>query len=299
MAIQVQSLHVYPVKSCGAIDLAKATLTERGFEYDRMWMVVNHLGKMITQREAPMLAMIRPEIADDHLILRSPNVPALAVPLKQDLSSRVKLHVWGSECNGHFESDESHQWLSQLLRSEAYLVRFDKTFIRSLDPIWVGEITTSTSFADGAPYSIANLDSLIAFNDLREEQGLSAVPMSRFRPNIVVSGDGAWAEDHWGALAGEFLKFDLTGATPRCDVINVDQNTAKREKGIQANLSVLSKYRKFFGKDREKNSMFGVDAIVTQGIGRTMEVGMSLHNDEPTVGMQNLPRLSTIEKSKK
>jgi uncharacterized protein YcbX len=46
--VTVKSLHIYSVKSCGSIDLSEATIEERGFTYDRNWMIVTPGGTKVT-----------------------------------------------------------------------------------------------------------------------------------------------------------------------------------------------------------------------------------------------------------
>jgi MOSC domain-containing protein len=54
-------------------------------------------------------------------------------------------------------------------------------------------------FQDDFPVSLANLASLAALNDLIAESGSAEgpLPITRFRPNIVLAGAEPWAEDAW------------------------------------------------------------------------------------------------------
>ena len=53
---RVEALFVYPVKSLGGISVPVAEVSDRGFVDDRRFMLVDHGGQMITQREVPRLA---------------------------------------------------------------------------------------------------------------------------------------------------------------------------------------------------------------------------------------------------
>lgn len=60
------SLHVYPVKSCAGHEVQQATLGDRGFEMDRLWLVVDGRGRFMTQRKCPKMAQISPSLPKSH-----------------------------------------------------------------------------------------------------------------------------------------------------------------------------------------------------------------------------------------
>jgi uncharacterized protein YcbX len=98
------------------------------------------------------------------------------------------------------------------------------------------------SFADGYPMLLANEASLDALNYWLDE----AVPMTRFRPNLVVSGASAWAEDDWSAREVRLQAGDVVlragPGCPRCVVTTIDQETG--EKGREP-LFALGRHRRF------------------------------------------------------
>jgi uncharacterized protein YcbX len=111
------------------------------------------------------------------------------------------------------------------------------------------------SFADGYPVLIASTASLAAVNDWLVEAGEEPVPMTRFRPNIEVSGAAPWAEDDW---PGRRLRigdvwFRAAKACDRCLVTTIDQDTAV--KGQQP-LKILGRYRNLPG-----GLLFGMNLI--------------------------------------
>ena len=67
------------------------------------------------------------------------------------------------------------------------------------------------SFADGFPLLVVNRASLEA---LGRDAG-SDIDVRRFRPNVVVAGAAAWAEDDWRALAVGDGSDVLTLRTPK------------------------------------------------------------------------------------
>jgi uncharacterized protein YcbX len=47
----ISEIWIYPIKSLGGIRLQKATLTERGLQWDRRWMLLDSKGQFMTQRQ--------------------------------------------------------------------------------------------------------------------------------------------------------------------------------------------------------------------------------------------------------
>lgn len=83
------------------------------------------------------------------------------------------------------------------------------------------------AFSDGFPLLLATEASLADLN-LRLEQPL---PMNRFRPNIVVGGEGmrAWCEDKWGEVRIAGNRLSLCKPCSRCKVTTTDQVTADND----------------------------------------------------------------------
>jgi uncharacterized protein YcbX len=52
--------------------------------------------------------------------------------------------------------------------------------------------------------------------------------MNRFRPNIVVSGSGPYAEDSWAAVSIGTMTFSVVKACARCATTTTNQLTAER-----------------------------------------------------------------------
>jgi uncharacterized protein YcbX len=75
------------------------------------------------------------------------------------------------------------------------LVRFPESTRRPCDPEFAPE-GSHTGFADGFPLLVTSEGSLDELNAALLERGADPVPMSRFRPNIVLAGLPTRAEDH-------------------------------------------------------------------------------------------------------
>ena len=95
-------------------------------------------------------------------------------------------------------------------------------------------VLTSTASLDA-------LNSLIAQGDHPHEGPL---PMSRFRPNVVVEGVPAWAEDGWRRIAIGDIRFRVAKPCGRCVITTTDQHTARRGREP---LATLTRHRRFDG----------------------------------------------------
>ncbi|CAP42329.1 MOSC domain-containing protein [Bordetella petrii] len=281
MTARVASLHIYPIKSCAAIDLAESSIDRAGLAGDRRWMILTAQGQFMTQRQWPAMALIRPALTADHLELRAPGMPVLRVPLDgSQLSGTVRqATVWKDTVPARDESGEAAAWLSQVLGLDCVLVKIDAPSQRPSRIEWVERWCAAhpdlaeafagehrLGFADGFPLLIANQASLDELNARLAAQGEPAVPMNRFRPNIVIQGEWeAYDEDHTAMVTVGQVRMALVKPCTRCPMPNIDQLTAQRhdEPG-----RTLAAYRKF-----EIGVVFGQNAIVAAPTGARLRVG--------------------------
>jgi len=68
------------------------------------------------------------------------------------------------------------------------------------------------------------------------------VPMTRFRPSVVVSGAPPWAEDRWRRIRIGAIPFRVAKPCGRCVVTTTDQITGQRG---QQPLKMLGQRRRF------------------------------------------------------
>ena len=96
----------------------------------------------------------------------------------------------------------------------------------------------TVSFADGFPLLLLSQASL----DLLNSKLGSPVPINRFRPNLVVDGCKAHAEDDWRQIRIGGMEFDVAKACARCVVPSIDQASGEKDSEI---LRALAAYRRF------------------------------------------------------
>jgi uncharacterized protein YcbX len=278
-AASIAGLNVYPVKSCGGIPLARARVGVRGLEVDtalrpvgdREWMIVDAAGRFVTQRELPRLALVRITVDDRMLRLSLPGSPTLDVPLERAEGSAREVVVWSSTVRAHDSGDAAAAWLGAALGNDLRLVRFDPVQERRCNPQYAGNSGAHTRFADGYPLLVIGQASLDDLNRRLAGRGEGALPMNRFRPNLVLSGLDAYDEDHVDTIAMDGVILRLVKPCTRCVTTTTDQATAAR--GVEP-LQTLGTYRYH---EPLAGVAFGMNAIVVAGAGRELAVGATAH----------------------
>ena len=231
--ITVTALHIYPIKSCGGIAIERGLLTDKGFAYDREWLIVRDDGKFVTQREHPRMALIETAIDADALTLNAPGMQSLVVPLAER-GAPTQVICWKDLCAAHDSGDLAAQWLTHFLGAAHRLVRFDPAHKRASSLDWTGGREALNQFSDGFPWLLISQGSLIDLNS-RLPQPL---PMNRFRPNIVIDGVGAFDEDRLDELQIARARFKVVKGCTRCIITTTDQATAERD-GVETFMSAM------------------------------------------------------------
>ncbi len=280
--VWLRSVFTYPVKGCYRLDHPAATVEPWGLAGDRRWMIVEPGGGFLTQRDEPRLTRVRPAPrAGGGLLLSTPDLPDLDVSAPSG-GELVRVRVWRSEVDAAPAGAAADGWLSALLQRPVRLVYLDDPTRRAVDPEY-GRPDDRVSFADGYPLLLANEASLDALNGWLLESGSveAPVPMTRFRPNVVIGGATAWAEDGWLGRRIRIGAVTLRAVKPcdRCVVTTTDQ-----ESGVRGHepLRVLGQRRRFDG-----GLHFGLN-LIPDGTGE-IAVGDPVEVLDPT-GSASLPR---------
>jgi uncharacterized protein YcbX len=255
--MRVAGLHVYPIKGCYRVEVDAADVEPWGLAGDRRWLVVDRDGRFLSQRELPALTQIRPVPAGPgRLVLRTPGCDAdLDVAAPAD-GERVDVAIWRSRVKAARVGATADAWLSAALARDVRLVYLDDPTQRPVNPEH-GRAGDRVSFADGYPLLLANAASLDALNAWLDEP----VPMTRFRPNLVVDGAPAWVEDHWVGRRLRIgpVEFRVPKPCDRCVVTTTDQETGERGREP---LRALGRYRRF-----PDGLMFAIN-LIPDGTGR-------------------------------
>ena len=256
--LTIASLHIHPIKSLGGFPVNEARITDRGFEHDRRWMLVDEHGIFITQREVAAMACLHcAPISDGFRVTDVRDGDAIDLPwsLKEGVEAHVK--VWDDEVTALLAPIDVSAWFSRKLGITAVLVFMPDGSTRPTNEVYA---TGLTSLSDGFPYLILSQASL---DDLNARMP-RPLPMDRFRPNIVIAGGEAFQEDAWKEIAigaavpdGSQVRFSLVKPCFRCPITTTDQRTGERGKEP---LRTLATFR------REGNEVrFGMNAMAIGG----------------------------------
>lgn len=258
--ITISALYTYPVKSCGALVHEAHALDARGLRYDRHWMVVTPDGLFLTARDVPRLLLVQPEITHDALQLHMTGQPPLQVPLEQDpRGQRRMVEVWGDRVRAVDAGDEAAAWFSVVVGRPVRLVSIADDFSRIVDNDYVSQ-PTETAFSDGYPLLLISEASLEALNERLVAKGEAPVPMSRFRPNVVVRGTAPFEEDMWRQVMLGDVPFDVVKPCKRCVITTIDPQTGEAPNPKEP-LATLSEFRRWRG-----GAIFGQN-VVHRGFG--------------------------------
>ena len=240
--MHLSGLFLYPVKSLGGFAVDSAELDALGLVGDRRFLLVDETGRFLTQRTLPRMALIATALDATHLTLSTSSTGSVRVPRGSDPAAPVRtVSVWKSEALLAEDcGDPAAQFLSDFLRTRCRLVRIGEKFSRPVlkAAALPGDVVT---FADACPLLVIGEASLADLNDRLAERGEEPVPMNRFRPNLVVSGCPAFAEDTWTRFQLGAAVFRAAGTCVRCLVPTTDQATAERGKEP---LRTLATYRR-------------------------------------------------------
>jgi len=271
-SVTLHSLHVHPVKSCAGIALPEALVTETGLEFDRAWMVVDGHGEFVTQREVPRMQLVRPAFRNGELVLRAPGM--LALHLRLDAAEAAcRVRVWDDQVEACDMGDLAARWFSDFLARPLRLARFDPQQRRLSSRRWTGDVEAENMFADAFPLLAASTASLDELNRRLAARGQSAVTMERFRPNLVLDGVDPHGEDFIDELRFDTpegpVRLKMVKPCSRCTIPDVDPHSATtgHEPG-----DTLATYRADARLDGAIT--FGMNAIVLEGIDRTLRTGM-------------------------
>jgi uncharacterized protein YcbX len=281
----ISALYFYPIKSCGAVALDEVALTARGMALDRHWMLVGPTGRFTSQREYPALARVQPRPDAYGIRVNAPGCDELFVSDDDVLHAgrRSPVSVWAAAMSAQDAGDAAARWFSDYVGTPLRLVRFDPDVTRQADVRWTQDHPAPTQFADGFPFLVTNQSSLDELNSRLQAKGAPAIPMDRFRPNIVISGLDAYEEDHIGRImidgvgdtAGGEITLRFVKPCARCPIPTINQATGhKDENWPHEPLDTLAGYR---ADPRVDGGLtFGQNAILEAGVGAILRCGANV-----------------------
>lgn len=242
--------------------LEAVELDALGVVGDRRWMIVDaQNGRFLTQRALPHMSQLRARWnATGGLTLSAVGLPSLEVPLPGADALLRGVFIWSDSLYVPDAGDEAAQWLSGFIGKACRLVHVPAERARFIQ----GNLGTQekVGFADGFPLLLIGQTSL---DDLSGRVG-RPLDMLRFRPNLVIEGAPAYAEDGWQRIRIGEVEFRVAKGCTRCILTTIDPQTGERSTDREP-LTTLKTYRQ-----REGDVYFGQN-LINLGYG-PLQVGM-------------------------
>lgn len=232
--MRIAEIYFHPVKGCSGSSARRAMLTPKGLENDRRFMLVDDNRKFVSRRNVPHLALVRADI-----LRRGHDAPKLAlsheaggnfeveIPPIGDLFDRgpsLNVTIHGKPATGIDMGEDSAAWFSDALGLSVRLVYQSDLPRTKFDSVTEEEYYVS--YADAFPLLVTSQASLEDLNQRLQAAGQEFVGVDRFRPNIVLGGCDAFAEDGIGGVRiGDTAEIVGSTQCTRCTVIDVNPQT--------------------------------------------------------------------------
>ena len=261
--LRLSALYRFPLKSGKGESLSQARLDTLGLVGDRRWMLVDEAsGRFLTQRADPKMSQLSALWnAGGGLTLSARGFESLDVALPDPDQDLRGVTIWRDTLRVPDAGDEAAQWLSRFIEKPVRLVHVPVERARMTEAGY-GHDEDKVAFADGYPLLLIGQASL---DDISRKVGRS-MEMLRFRPNLVIEGGEAFAEDGWKRIRIGDVEFRVVKPCSRCILTTIDPQTGERDASREP-LATLMTYRK-----QADGTMFGQNLVNdSEGV---LEVGM-------------------------
>ncbi|MAW96041.1 MULTISPECIES: MOSC N-terminal beta barrel domain-containing protein [unclassified Leeuwenhoekiella] len=236
--LKITSIYTYPLKSAGGVRLQHSQVSRLGLAHDREFALVNAENKILTAREKPQLLQLEVTLKGDSMRIAA-ETDSIEIALTSEEEAVYELELFKKPAYGKSVAAKADAWFSTFFNEPLRLVRLHPQKLRRVNSKYELEGEHPISFADGFPVHLISEASVTDLNK-RLEQPL---PAERFRPNLIISGVEAYAEETWKHISIGDCIFDVITATPRCSLITIKPETAVFDSN-QEPLRSLSAYKK-------------------------------------------------------
>jgi len=205
------------------IAIQSANITDRGLQHDRRFLLIDKNNRFLTQREFPKMSLLQTAIEEDSLFVfqKDSFKNKLVLPLAPEpANEKIVVRIWDDDCEAQFISKQADDWFSGQLNSSCRLVYMPDSTERKVDNKYAIQ-NDITNFSDGYPILIIGQASLDDLNSRLTEP----LPINRFRPNIVFTGETPYQEDGMEHFSINDLDFYGVKPSARCVVTTTNQET--------------------------------------------------------------------------
>ncbi|XP_054814716.1 molybdenum cofactor sulfurase isoform X2 [Prosopis cineraria] len=260
----LQSITIYPIKSCGGFSSGSWPLSNNGLKYDREWILKSISGEILTQKKVPQMCSISTyiDVSQGVLFVESLHCKQrLEIKLDSDvdIGGREDVDLYGQRYIVHSYNEDINAWFSKATGRPCTLLRnstsdHDLMLYEAKDTVTCRDTKSKLNFANEAQFLLVSEESVLDLNDRLSpyvQKGLSVadtqVSPSRFRPNLMVSGGRPYDEDGWRSLKIGNHYFRSLGGCNRCQMINLSPKDGQVHKSNEP-LATLASYRRAKGK---------------------------------------------------
>ena len=261
----LSEINIYPIKSLRGISLNEAKIERRGLQFDRRWMLIDENNRFLTQREFPKMATLIPEIKNDGLCVSNGKNNQIKIPFEFRFEKKERVRIWRNGCRAEIYNDSINQFFCDALQTKCRLAFMPDETKRKVNYWYKISPDDHVSFADGYPFLLIGENSLGDLNEKLKDP----VPMNRFRPNFVVSGSEAFAEDGWKTIKIGGAIFHVVKPCARCVITTIEQS-----KGVKTGVDPLKSLASFRIPKRsvKKKILFGQN-LIPENEGENLRVG--------------------------
>jgi uncharacterized protein YcbX len=226
---------IYPIKGLKGISMSSSRITEQGLANDRLYMLADDQGELISQRTHSQLALMKVKrVSKGWEITYKDESIYVQDGAMSDFT--MNINMWEVFINCHEVSQTISAWFTKQLDIPCKLMVMpnQKTRLKIFNK---APYKTHLSFADGYPITTLGTKSMELLNQKLKQP----IKANRFRPNIMIETNEAHEEDNWeDFMIGEQVKLRNIKPCVRCQVVTVDQET-----GISGKepLTTLATYR--------------------------------------------------------
>lgn len=238
-------------------------VTERGFQFDRRWMLVDEQGRFITQRAYPRLCLLGLKLTGDFVeVFHHQQDSSMQFPLVMEAGQSMRVSIWDDVCLAIYADSPIHDWFSAFLGMKVRLVYMPDQTRRLIDTDYSINADIN-SFSDGYPILVVGQTSL---DDLNAKL-LNPVGMNRFRPNLVFQNGDPFEEDTWRKFQIGDTVFYGVKPCSRCILTTVDPECGQTGKEP---LQTLATFRK------TNNKIYFGQNVIPGSVGSVLKLGDSI-----------------------
>ena len=263
----LSEIFTYPIKSTVAAPMPSAAIGPRGLLYDRHWAIFGKKGDLLTARDYPGLLKLVTNAGDHALDVHVDGKQVVTLPYNQDGLAQKEVDVFGVPGTGVQMDETVNAWFSDYLGTACEVVFMSDDSSRPVHTDYGGKQGDVVSYADECPVMLLSEATVAELNQKLD----SPVPVTQFRPNLVVADVSPGEEDTWRRIKVGECELEITKQCKRCVFATINPET-RQPHGEQEPLRTLSTYR----RHPEGGVAMGVYAIPrtlgTVSVGDTIEV---------------------------